>query len=115
MTTSGSMKASPSDEACRSDASLGPLDPASEVHGISCNRGLPSASGKRRVTKGNSNSLYCFGKLFDNSDQQLKKGLLTTGLEVFVRWSVALGGSFSPKGKIPFTLSTHSYALIYII
>lgn len=46
------------------------------------------------MSKGNINRVFCLGAFLKNLDQQLKRGFLITSIEVFDRWSMALGGKY---------------------
>lgn len=62
------------------------------------------------AAKGSSNHLLWFESLLDFPDQQLIRGFLMPGIGVFVRKSVACGGSIvAPCGKISFRLCMFIY------
>lgn len=56
-----------------------------------------------------------FGKLLDNPGPQFKIGLLMPGIEIFVRWSLALDGTIVTLDEtFSFQLYMHTYIKNYM-
>lgn len=62
------------------------------------------------ATKGYKNRLIYFENLLNNPNKQLKIGLLILGIEVFIRWYLALKESISSPDKK--FISLHMYLYI---